>query len=67
MNPMENIWGILARRIYENNRQYAGLGELKRAIINAWLIDQKIIENLISSMDTRIFQIIKLNGEAIDY
>jgi hypothetical protein len=32
LNPIENLWGIMARRVYKNARQYSSVGELKTAI-----------------------------------
>ncbi|PIC18805.1 hypothetical protein B9Z55_024569 [Caenorhabditis nigoni] len=55
LNPQENIWGILARRVYENNKQYHSTAGLKKAIVKAWhTIDQTIVDNLVMSMDTRV-------------
>ena len=34
-NPMQNLWGILARGIYANNKQFQSKDELKTAILNA--------------------------------
>lgn len=68
LNPLENIWGIMVRRIYEGNRQYSNICELKKAIVHAWhSIDQKIIDNLVLSMDNRIFQATQRNGGPTDY
>ena len=36
LNPIENLWGILARRVYANNKQYERIEELKRAILREW-------------------------------
>ena len=33
---IENIWGILARKIYADNRQYESIFHLKEAVIDAW-------------------------------
>ncbi len=29
LNPMENIWGIFSRKIYENGKQYTCVNDLK--------------------------------------
>jgi len=34
-NPIENLWGILVRKIYGNHRQYQNVMDLKRAVIEA--------------------------------
>ena len=35
LNVLKNAWGILARRVYANNRQYKTVAELKAAVIDA--------------------------------
>lgn len=68
LNPIENLWGIIVRRIYANNRQYSNVNELKNAIRQAWVdIDQITIDNLVLSMENRIFQVINRNGGHTDY
>lgn len=68
LNPIENLWGILVRQIYANNRQYGSVCELKTAIMDAWgAIDKQIIQNLVNSMHERIFQLINRNGGVISY
>uniref|UniRef100_A0A914QHT3 Transposase n=1 Tax=Panagrolaimus davidi TaxID=227884 RepID=A0A914QHT3_9BILA len=68
LNPMENLWGILVRRIYANNKQYDTKEELKQAILDAWdAIDVQVINNLVNNMQNRIFDVIQRNGKAIDY
>ena len=32
LNPIENAWGIMVRRVYAENKQYATVTELKAAI-----------------------------------
>ena len=36
INPIENLWGIISRRVYENGRQYGNIEDLKESIIRAW-------------------------------
>uniref|UniRef100_A0A915MAQ4 Transposase n=1 Tax=Meloidogyne javanica TaxID=6303 RepID=A0A915MAQ4_MELJA len=35
-NPLENAWGQLARKVYENGRQFENVQQLKEAIRVAW-------------------------------
>lgn len=68
LNPMENLWGFIVRHIYQNNRQFQSVSELKTAIFEAWRnIDYAYINNLIASMPNRIFSVIKNNGNYINY
>lgn len=68
MNPIENIWGILVRRIYADNRQYMNVNELKISIFNEWeALNQGLLNKLINSMKNRIFDCIKVKGGVINY
>ena len=36
LNPLENMWGILSRMVYENGKQYYFVSELGAVIFKAW-------------------------------
>lgn len=68
LNPMENVWAILVRRVYENNRQFETIAELKQKILHEWdNLQMGVIENLYSSMNNRIFEVIQRNGGKTHY
>lgn len=68
LNPVENLWGILVRRIYAEGKQYATVDELKAAISEAWEnIEKSVLQNLVNSMPNRVFQVINRNGKVTDY
>ena len=68
LNPIENLWGILARKVYPNCKQYTSKEELKTAIIEAWdSIDQETIESLVASMPRRIHAVLDVNGNSTKY
>lgn len=68
LNPMENIWGILSRKIYENGKQYTCVNDLKTAIDKAWYeISPSVMQCLINSMEKRVFDVIKCRGNTITY
>lgn len=68
LNPMENLWGYLVRKVYANSRQYRSVGELETAIVDAWdTIPQDLINNLIGSMNNRCFQVINRNDNRSKY
>ena len=35
LNPMENLWGILARAAYQDGRQFSTVGERKEVIVHS--------------------------------
>lgn len=68
LNPIENIWGILSRVVYEENKQYNTKAELWTAVQRAWAsISHQTIENLINSMPNRCIEVIQAEGQAIKY
>lgn len=68
LNPIENMWAILVKKVYANNKQYNTILELKSAVLKAWQeIDSQLIAKLIQSMKNRIFEVIKNNGGTTKY
>ncbi|CAK9801712.1 Transposable element Tc3 transposase [Anthophora plagiata] len=68
LNPIENLWGILARKVYTNGKQYSNTMELKNGIKEAWSqIESETLHKLIYSMPKRIFEIIKNKGGSTKY
>lgn len=66
LNPIENLWGILAREVYKNGQQYETVQELEVAIRNAWCeIPIKTLETLVNSMPKRLFELVKNGGKQI--
>uniref|UniRef100_A0A1I7WR32 DDE_3 domain-containing protein n=1 Tax=Heterorhabditis bacteriophora TaxID=37862 RepID=A0A1I7WR32_HETBA len=64
----KNLWAIVVRRIYADNRQFETFKDLQNAISKAWNeIDEGVIKNLVNSMPERIFQVINRNGSCTDY
>ncbi|GBL76073.1 Transposable element Tc3 transposase [Araneus ventricosus] len=36
LNPIENVWGFMSRKVYENGGQFYSLNALKTSIGSAW-------------------------------
>uniref|UniRef100_W6NQR1 Uncharacterized protein n=1 Tax=Haemonchus contortus TaxID=6289 RepID=W6NQR1_HAECO len=36
LNPMEDLWGIIVRKIHANNRPFQKIEELKQAVLESW-------------------------------
>lgn len=67
-NPIENLWGILAGKVYANGRQFANVNDLKAAIRASWSeIDLNCLKNLTDSMPKRIFAVIQSKGGHTKY
>ena len=59
LNPIENVWGLLARKVYANGRQFYNVNDLKKQIQELWdEIDQGYLDKLLESMPNRILETI---------
>ena len=68
LNPIENLWGILVRSVYANHRQFSSVSELKSSIIDCWFnIKPEIMQNLVNSMPSRVFETISRGGAITHY
>lgn len=67
-NPIENLWGILAGKVYANGRQFENVNDLKSAIRDCWAkIDMETIKKLTDSMPNRVFELIQNGGGHTKY
>jgi hypothetical protein len=67
MNPIENIWGIMAKeindRVLPQNRE-----ELVQSIANTWhQIPREYVEEVVLSMSRRLQKVIDADGAQIKY
>ena len=68
LNIIENIWGMMARKVYEGCKRYSTKEELIDAIYTAWdEIDQEAIENCIKSMPKRLLKVHATKGATINF
>ncbi|KAL3075555.1 hypothetical protein niasHS_012818 [Heterodera schachtii] len=68
LNPIENVWGMLARAVYADCRQFQTFGDLKKAIQEAWAqITQEKLTRLVESMPRRLISVLKNNGGITKY
>ena len=68
LNPIENLWSMLARRVYAGGRQYTTRRELKDAIEREWdLIPMSKLTKLVSTMPKRCIEVLKSSGAKIAY
>lgn len=68
LNPIENCWGWLARRVYGDGRQFATINELKTAIREAWAqMPLSYLRGLVDSMPSRLTQVLLNKGRMTKY
>lgn len=68
LNPIENIWGWLTRKVYANGRQFDNVNELKDAIRKEWEeMPLHYTQKLVLSMKNRLIEVIRTNGGQTKY
>ncbi|CDF33202.1 unnamed protein product [Chondrus crispus] len=68
LNPIENLWGLLARAVYAGCRQFDNVEELKEAVWEAWdNITTDILKSLLGSMQRRCTDCYLAKGGATKY
>jgi len=68
LNPTENIWEVLSRRVYRKSRQFCGVKELKDCITMQWArMDRDLRCNLVKSMTKRCMQVLKRAGRKTEF
>lgn len=68
LNPIENLWGVLSRRVYANGRQFSSISELRAAIQAEWdRIDQNLLNSLVNSMSFRCAAVLEARGKGTKY
>ncbi|CAD6185082.1 unnamed protein product [Caenorhabditis auriculariae] len=68
LNPVENLWSVLVRRVYANGKQYTTVNYLKRAIRAEWDgLDKSLLQSLVGSMPNRIFEVAQKQGGITHY
>ena len=51
LNPIENVWGWMVRKLYAKGKNYGSKNDLKKSIIELWgKIPGDLIERLALSM-----------------
>lgn len=67
LNPIENLWGLLVRKVYEGAKQYDSVQELHDAIFRAWSdLDVTFLHRLIAGMRRRLLKVIEKRGGSLD-
>ena len=68
LNPIENMWGQLARAVYAEGRQFSSKNDLIVTIMRAWSeIGQELIDNLLKSMPRRCVAVLEGHGKKTKY
>ena len=67
LNPIENFWSLLKRKLYTGGKQYASKDELWDSILqSAQSIGAEELENLTKSVDNRLVKVLSNNGNYVN-
>lgn len=68
LNPIENIWGVLARDIYRDMSQFRSIADLNECTVEEWAnMNLQELQNLSLSLPRRCAKILRHHGNSIDY
>ena len=68
LNPIENLWAELKRRLRKRKKKPSNLTELERQVKSEWkAVPKEFIENLVDSMPERVQAVIAANGGPTKY
>ena len=68
LNPIENLWGILARKVYANGRWFEDKEMLWCAVKECWeAISIDMLLNLINLMNNRCVDVLQGKGSPYKY
>ena len=68
LNPKENLWGILSRRVCKNKRQFEDRETLKSRIKQYWneIPSETLKKNLIDSIQNSCVEVLQLKGNKLN-
>ncbi len=68
MNIIENVWSILARRVYQGGRVFDDVDDLKECFLYKWeRLSITEIRNLLESVPRRVVDLIVKRGGETNY
>lgn len=68
LNPIENVWSHVARRVYLNKRPYPNLTALEIEVKRHFgLLELDYLKKLYESMPKRLISVVEKSGNIVDY
>jgi transposase len=70
LNPIENLWSLVSRRVYTGVDTYTSKSVLAAAVLQAWAVvasDRGLRERLVDSMTRRLQAVVKMHGGPTKY
>ncbi|GBN08531.1 Transposable element Tc3 transposase [Araneus ventricosus] len=68
LNPIENVWDFMPRKVYDNGGQFYSVNDLKTAIESAWYNSEpEILQTLIMLMEKRAYDVILKSVKTLNH
>ena len=68
LNPIENLWGVMVRRVYHGCRQFRTVTDLDEVVMETWFdLGQEYLDKLIESLPRRVREVIRKHGGPTKY
>jgi transposase len=68
LNPIENVWGLLVRKLFSDGKQFNSVRDLVENLIAEWdSLSVDYLKTLTNSMSKRCIEVIKSKGATIKY
>lgn len=68
LNPIENVWGIMAQEVYKHGRKFRNKDELRQTVHQCWdRLEMNTLDKLNESMRDRCIEVLRKNGRATKY
>jgi len=68
LNPIENVWGVLARKVYANSRHFNSVSELQKCVQEEWDdISPSFLKVLVEGMLRRFVSVLQRRGQKTKY
>jgi transposase len=66
LSPIENLWGIIKRRLYSDRTMFSSKQALIDSVLHEWnSIETSVCEHLVDSMPKRLNEVMKTHGYPI--
>ena len=68
LNIIENVWGVMAQRMYMDGKTYSNREELQNAVHDSWdSIETSFLQSLYNSIPSRLNAVIASGGAQTKY
>lgn len=66
--PVENFWGVSARKVYSGGRKYSNMERMTRCVLEEWeQTNPNLLNSLIKCMQGRCIDVLQKNGGETKY